>query len=347
MAESRKITFSRIAELTNLHSPSGSEDEIDQHLMKIFEAGRLNAERDPAGNIVLRFPGSGHGCLAITAHKDEIGGIVTAVEPEGRLRVKKLGGAYPWVYGEGVVDLLGEHETISGILSFGSRHVSPQSPQHAFKATAPIQWKDAWVETKRTSDDLDRLGIRPGTRMVVAKQRKTPTQIGHYIAGYGLDNKASLAVLVELAGRIEDPFHDIVLVATAKEEPGAVGALYFSQRNQIDAMVALEIAPIAPEYAIAEGASPVLFAEDAHGLYDEALNNTLRRFAGQQGIETQTGVFNGFGSDASICVKNGHVPRAACLGFPTQNSHGYEIAHLDAFDNMLAILVEACRTRLW
>lgn len=41
-------------------------------------------------------------------------------------------------------------------------------------------------------------------------------------------------------------------------------------------------------------------------------------------------------------MKQGHVPRAACLGFPTQNTHGFEIAHLDAIENCARILEEVC-----
>jgi putative aminopeptidase FrvX len=37
------------------------------------------------------------------------------------------------------------------------------------------------------------------------------------------------------------------------------------------------------------------------------------------------------------------VARAACLAFPTQNTHGYEIAHLGAIDNCLKILESYCQ----
>jgi putative aminopeptidase FrvX len=63
-----------------------------------------------------------------------------------------------------------------------------------------------------------------------------------------------------------------------------------------------------------------------------------RRCARSVGIEPQHVLLNGFGSDASIAMKNGHVPKAACLGFPTDNTHGYEIAHPDAILACLAVL---------
>ena len=51
------------------------------------------------------------------------------------------------------------------------------------------------------------------------------------------------------------------------------------------------------------------------------------------------------GSDGSIAMKYGHVGRAACLGFPTQNTHGYEIAHLGAIENCIAVLCAYCEER--
>ena len=56
---------------------------------------------------------------AVLAHKDEIGAMVKRVEERGRLRVGKLGGSFPWVWGEGPVDVLGRHATVPGVLSFG------------------------------------------------------------------------------------------------------------------------------------------------------------------------------------------------------------------------------------
>lgn len=188
---------------------------------------------------------------------------------EATLFVDKLGGAYPWVYGEGFVDLLGDHRLVTGVLSFGSRHVSHASPQHAHQDTAPVKWADAWIETKLSPEELAEAGVRIGTRMVVSRERKRALRMKDHIASYTLDNKASVAVLLELAARVKNPKADVFLVASSKEEVGAMGALYFAQREQVDALITLEICPIAPEYGIQDGPNPVLLAEDGRGIYDE------------------------------------------------------------------------------
>lgn len=335
--------FDSIRDLVMRHSPSGVEGEVDELIQQRFKALGLSVESDAGGNLIAKIPGQGGGKIAITAHKDEIGAIVSAIEADGRVRVRKLGGSFPWAYGEGVVDLLGDSRTVSGILSFGSRHVSHASPQFAHKDSAPVRWADAWIETKLTTADLEAAGVRPGTRMVVGKHRKQPFRLNDYIASYTLDNKASVAILLELAARLKQPKPDVYLIASAKEEVGAVGALFFTQRHEVDALIALEICPIAPEYTVVDGPEPVLLAEDSNGLYDEGLNRLIREAAASSKTPLQNAVVSGFGSDGSIAMKAGHVPRAACLGFATQNTHGFEIAHLDAIANCVDILEAVCQ----
>lgn len=338
--------FKTIEELVLHHSPSGAEGEIDRLLMSQFQSLGVEAWQDRAGNAIAKIPGQdSKRAIAITGHKDEIGAIVKTVGDHGCVEVRKLGGAFPWVYGEGVVDLLGDKQTISGILSFGSRHVSHESPQKVQQEDAPVRWEDAWVETKCTTEELEEAGVRPGTRMVVGKHRKRPIRLKDYIASYTLDNKASVAILLALAEQLKTPVVDIYLVASAKEEVGAIGALYFTQNQPLDALIALEICPLSSEYPIEAGAAPVLLSQDGYGIYDEGLNWELRQAAQACSVPLQLAAISGFGSDASIAMKFGHVARAACLSFPTQNTHGYEIAHLGAIANCIHLLNTYCQTQ--
>ncbi|NEQ44885.1 MAG: M42 family metallopeptidase [Leptolyngbya sp. SIOISBB] len=334
--------YDTIADLVMCHSPSGAEQEINAELLNRLSSLGIDHWQDDADNIVARIPGRGKGAIAITAHKDEIGGIVKDMKPDGRVLVQRLGGSFPWIYGEGVVDFLGDHETIAGILSFGSRHVSHESAQKPQQEGKAVTWAAAWVETKRSLTELTAAGIRPGTRMVVGKHRKQPCRLGDYIASYTLDNKASVAILLALAETLSAPSKTIYLVFSAKEEVGAVGALYFSNRQPLDALIALEICPLSDEYPIEPGDAPVLLMQDKYGLYDEALNQQLRQAAQVSQCPLQQAVISGFGSDASIAMTFGHVPKAACLSFPTHNTHGYEIAHLGAIAHCINILAQYC-----
>ncbi|MGF1458521.1 MAG: M42 family metallopeptidase [Leptolyngbyaceae cyanobacterium] len=334
--------YAAIADLVMCHSPSGAEQEINAYLTAHLSDRGIEHWQDEADNIVACIRGSEAGEIAITAHKDEIGGMVKTIEPDGRILVRRLGGSYPWIYGEGVVDFLGDRATQSGILSFGSRHVSHESRQKTQQEGDAVTWETAWVETKREPEALAAAGIRPGTRMVIGKHRKQPYRLGDYIASYTLDNKASVAILLALATRLTAPCKTIYLVFSAKEEVGAVGALYFSNRQSLEALIALEICPLSEEYPIAANDAPVVLAQDKYGLYDEMLTQQLVQAAHTCNRPIQQAIITGFGSDASIAMTFGHVPKAACLSFPTHNTHGYEIAHLGAIAHCIDILEQFC-----
>lgn len=335
--------FATIRDLVLCHSPSGCEREIDAFLLERFAALEVEHWQDRAGNIIAKLPGrAADQPLAITAHKDEIGAIVKALRNDGGLVVRRLGGSFPWVYGEGVVDILGDRATLSGILCFGSRHVSHESPQKAQQEKAPLLWEHAWVETKRTPAELLAAGVRPGTRVVIGKHRKEPFRLQDYIASYALDNKASVAILLALAATVRQPRVDVYLVASAKEEVGALGALYFAQQQQLAAAIALEICPLAREYPVQPGSAPVVLSQDGYGIYDDDLNLELQACATRLQLPLQFAAIDGFGSDASIAMKFGCLPRGACLSFPTENTHGYEIAHLGAIANCARLLQAFC-----
>jgi putative aminopeptidase FrvX len=326
------------------HSPSGAETEIDMLLARHFSNAGLPVTTDACGNMIATVKGRGEGTLAITAHKDEIGAVVTDIAEEGRIKVRNIGGSFPWIYGEGPVDILGDKQIVTGILSFGSRHVGHGAPQLAFAETAPLKWADVWIETHQSANDLIEAGVRPGSKIVIGKHRKRPLRLGDHIASYALDNKASLAVLMQLAINLKDPACDVLLVATSKEEVGAVGGLYFTQHNKVDALIALEVMPVAEQYSIKCGADPVVLAEDGVFCYDDVLLAALRSTAENSSITLQLASVSGFGSDASIAMRQGHLARGACLGFPTQNTHGFEIANLESISNCISILEAYCQS---
>jgi putative aminopeptidase FrvX len=337
----RDRLFETIASLTELHSPSGVEQEIDDHLRSALDgAGRL--ETDGAGNIVLSLGEGDRGKVALTAHKDEIGALVKRVEDDGRLVAQTLGDAHPWIWGEGPVEVLGRHTTVVGVLSFGARHVSNESPQWKQLDDAPVRWKDVWIETKLGAEALAAAGVTAGSRIVPARWRKRAVRLGEggeYVACHALDDKVAVAMLLELAERLTAPTRPVDLVFTTREEIGCQGAQYYARRTDAVAMVALEVVPVAEEYAIAAGPEPVLIRADAHGgPLDDGLSFELADAAAAEGVAVRHAAVTRYGSDASASMDSGRIPRSACLAAATENTHGFEIAHLDAIEGCVRIL---------
>jgi asparagine synthase (glutamine-hydrolysing) len=72
--------------------------------------------------------------------------------------------------------------------------------------------------------------------------------------------------------------------------------------------------------------------------YLERLGAELDDAAAAAGVTMRHASLSGFGSDATAILKSGIVPRAACLAFATENTHGFEIAHLDGIAGCVRVL---------
>ena len=336
----REATFELVSALVALQAPSGVEEAIDSYLDE--RLGHRGVRADGGGNRILRIAGRGDApATALTAHKDEIGAIVKRVFDDGRVRLAAVGDAFPWVWGEGAIDLLGDGATVPAVLSFGARHVSAESKQHAAIGGAGVVWREVWAETKRSPAELAEAGVRAGTRAVLAANRRVPARLGAdraFVAAPNLDDRIACAVLIALAETLQEPAGDVELVFTSREETGAMGARYYGRTADVDRLVAVEVAPTAEEYDLTCVADPVLIEKDTRSTLDHGLGRELAAAARAEGLEPRHVVLDRYGSDASNTYADGSIGRAACIAIATDNTHGCEIAHLDAVANVTRTL---------
>ncbi len=342
----REETLDLLTRLCRAHSPGGYDAEIDPLTAELFGHYGAECQRDPAGNLYVVRPGREPGRrVIITAHKDELGVIVKRVEHDGRLQVRPIGAVWPWAYGEGPMDVLGTDDIVPGILSFGSRHTSHESPNYSARSEA-LTWEMAWIETFRTPAELAAAGVGIGSKAVVSRDRKQPTLMGNHVGAYNLDDKGAMAVLFDVLAQTAeiDTAREVILAVTANEESGGVGASWLTARHPAEILLALEVAPVADEYHTICDERPVVLVQDDYGLYDERLTRELDTAAGHLGLGLQFACVAGYGSDATFCARRGHVARAACLGFATENTHGFEVTHLGGLHNTARLVTEWLRT---
>ncbi len=325
------------------HSPSGKEGEMADLALAELARRAQDVSVDAGFNVRVRFPGREAGPpVLVVAHKDEVAMTVKRVEADGRLRVQNVGGPYPHKYGEGPVEVLGDRETVEGVFSLGAVHISKESAdQHGaqFEGKAP-GWQAWHVETKRTADELKRAGVHAGSKVVIHRARKQPLVLGDFISGYALDDKGSVPVIIGLAEALTErqPKRDTILAVSSAEEVGGIGAQWIARELAPELTIAVEVAPVMPEYGLENSASPVLLYQDAFAVYNEGVSRELAETAEELGIEMQYAVVSNYGSDASIAKRLGHSARAAALCFPTENTHGWEIANISAIENVGRIL---------
>jgi putative aminopeptidase FrvX len=275
--------------------------------------------------------------ILVQALKDEISTLVTRIDPTGVLHLDALGGAHAWKYGEGPVEILGDRGPVPGILGVGSAHTTAESAAVEQARAKPLEWPMVHVTTRLSAAELDERGVHIGSRVVPHRDRKRPFLLEDCVAGYALDDKAALAVIVAMmeamaAGR--RPKGDVYLVATVGEEMLSGSASFVAGRLPADTLLALEVGPVAEEYAVRNSEQPVIWYKDRVGTYTKAICDELARLADSLGFGAQRAVYSRAATDASTARQHGQVGRIACLGFPAENTHGYEIACLRGIENL-------------
>ena len=336
--------FDLIAELTAAHSPVGNEREIDAVLRRRLAPLPCDVWQDPAGNVIAKVAGAASDCpLILDAHKDELGLVIKRIEDDGKIRVATLGGTYPWKYGEGPMDILADEGAVPAVLCFGAMHVTEESPIHAVRAEGgrSLKWSDCYLDAKLGKRALLARGVHPGCKVVVARERKRPVRLGGYAGTYALDDKGAVAILLSLAASLSEspPPQDVYLVFSSTEENAGGGGPYAARTLPGDTYIAVEIAPVAKEYGIQAGGAPVLVYKDAYNVYDERLLRRFAALAGELGLEIQHGAFESYGTNASIARKVAAIGRIAALAFPCENTHGFEMVHLDSLTNLTTLLL--------
>ncbi len=335
----KEAMLNLLQELISTHSPPGDEREIEAVILREFQATSAEVWQDGASNIYARLAGDGLKVM-VAAHKDEIGMIVTHVLPDGRLRVKNIGGSLPWKYGEGPVELLADDgSVVPAILSVGSTHTRTGKISELSTSRA-LTWDMVTLYTGLSVEALSAKGIHVGTRAVVARSRKQIQYLGDMIASFALDDRMGLVSIISALQTLsENPLPlDITFVATSMEEVGLMGAIRAAQKLQPDIAIALDTSPVTHDTPTMLDARPtVWYGEAAYHLKADC--DRLMHLADDLGFGAQAVVYDAAGSDAGGIKRTGGADRTVAFGYARDNSHGYEIAHSDSLVNVTDLLL--------
>jgi putative aminopeptidase FrvX len=338
----REQMLELLAEMIVCHSPAGEEREIDAIVRREFEAAGVQVWQDEATNLYAHLPGPGTKVM-VCAHKDEIGMAITAVEDNGRLHVENCGGARPWKYGEGPVDVIADDGSlVRGILSVGSVHTM-SGPIPELDRDRALTWDLMTIFTGLDRGALAAKGIHVGSRAVVARERKQVQRLGSYVASFALDDRMGLVTIAAalhamVSERRPGAGPDLYFVATHGEEVGMLGAVRAAQVIQPQLCVALDTSPVAHGTPLSLDARPVVWYRE-RAYHNKAECDRLLSLADGLGFGAQACLYAASGSDAGRIKDLGLADRTVCFGFARDNSHGYEIAHVDAIVNVTRLLI--------
>lgn len=339
-----------LQELLFAYGPCGQEDAVRDVCRRELEPYADELWTDAAGNLVALISGAQRSApvTRVLAHLDELSMLVKRVEPDGTLRLTPLGTMYPANFGLGPVAVLGDNETICGVLALGSEHTT-QETGHVWR-TKPDQgdkaldWPDVYVFTGQQPDSLEKSGIGPGTRVCIDRSKRELVEVGDYLGCYFMDDRAAVLSLLLLARRVHEsgrrPAGDVYLVFTTNEEVGGVGAAHACRTLPGDLTIAVEVGPTEAEYGTTVTGGPIVGYSDAQCVYDKDIADRLCSVTDHLGLAAQPAVLGAFESDASHTKAAGLSPKAGLLCLPTLSTHGYEVISRTAVTAVLDVLAE-------
>ncbi len=242
---------------------------------------------DPMNNVTARC-GQGGPRIMISAHLDEIGLVVRAIEDDGALRVTGNGGVDPRILPAAEVTVWTKTGPLTGIVGAKAPHLLSEADRK--KA---VQMTDVHVDLGMSCERVKAL-VRVGD-MVQLQGPLTALANGR-LACKTMDDRASVAAMLVAAEELNKLRHgaEALFVSTCQEEVGLKGAKTAGHRHAPDMGIAIDVC---------HGAGPGTGKWEAHPLdkpvldrgpaLHPALVKRIRETAKRNGIELNLGVSNG------------------------------------------------------
>lgn len=305
----QRVSLDDVYELTvayaGIDAVSGHEQELVRRLRDDLAPLVDDVFVDAFGNVVGTRHGEDSGTsLMISAHSDEIGVLVKAIEPSGAVRFVPVGGV-------GETLLVGRHvraRGLAGVIGSKAGHIS--TPEE--RRTAPTI-RDLYIDFGFDSrEEVLDAGIRVGDP-VAYHQPVQRLANSSRIAGKAVDNRISCAIIVLLARALKGTDMPVTVhfVVTVQEEVGLRGAKMITHRLNPTAAIAVDTMPAGGTPDVSDtqdltmriGDGPVITLASRSGSGGALAQPGMVRFldacARDAGVETQRGVFYGGNSDAA------------------------------------------------
>ena len=325
-------------EIVNTPSPSGYYTKLNPVLEEYAAlfGEKITYDNKSTAYITLQGEDTSKTVL-IGAHADTIGMVVRSVEPNGLLRVRRLGGVnFASMEGETVTVHTRDGREYTGLLACKSHSV------HVFDDAKTLERnEDNMVifldEQVSNASDVRALGIRNGD-FVSADPGFRFTSKGFIKSRY-IDDKAAIACAFTMLKYLKDyglrPKYNTILAFPYGEELG-LGGTYVPA--EVSEYIALDIGLVAPGYEGSEYAVSIC-AKDNTAPYDYDLTNRLISLAEEADCEYAVDVFYRYSTDANAAMRAGNNLRAAAFGMAVICSHGMERTHIEGIENTVGLLL--------
>ncbi len=312
--------YKLLEELINIDSPTGFTHNACEYIYKKLKLLGLKPEYTNKGAVKCAL--GKNPTLAIAAHIDTLGAIVSGIKTDGTLAFSLLGGL-SLTNAEGeyvrIYTLKGKIYTGTILLNNPSSHANNQKESIKREISTMHIRIDEDVKNKK---DTLKLGVQPGD--IICLDPRYQELPSGYIKSRFIDNKAGCFVLIKLAEALKNKNVPVELFFSNYEEVGHGGTVGYS--NSIKELLVIDMGVLGDDCQGNETSCSIC-AKDSSGPYDFHFRKKLIDFAEKKKIPFKVDVYPFYGSDGSAALRAGNDFRVALIGMGVAASHGTERTH--------------------
>ncbi|MEE1199994.1 MAG: M42 family metallopeptidase [Christensenellales bacterium] len=328
----------QLQSLLSIDSPTGYTQSVADYVLAEYTRLGYQPMCTHKGSIVVDLGGedSQNGVLLQT-HVDTLGGMVAEIKPNGRLRIRKVGGLPPTsIEGENVRVI-----TLANGIFEGTFHLMNPSCHVNHQLSSIVRdfsnMEIVLDERVANRNDVEKLGIRNGD--YVCFEPRTRITSSGYIKSRFLDNKLSTAIVLGYAKYLKEenivPERRIHVYVSVFEEVGH-GASSGIPEGVTEAL-SIDMGCIGEGLDCTEHQVSIC-AMDSGTPYSYDVRCALVNAAVRAGLDFSVDLYPHYHSDSYTTLIGGHDVRFGLFGPGVFASHGYERSHTDAIANTLGLL---------
>jgi putative aminopeptidase len=347
------MNLTRLEKLSAITAPSGHEDPMIAVMREEMQRVTEDVQIDRLGNVIARLPATdptGGKPVMVFAHMDELGFIVRRIEPDGFLRLERLGGIPERTAPARPVMVKTPAGYLMGVIGHKSHHFTQPDEKYAV-----IKIHDLYVDLGvRTRQAVLGLGVEVGAPVTYAQFFLARDDT---VFAKSLDNRGGCEILLEalegLAALRRE--RDIYFVSTVQEEFNLRGVLTSLPLIApeiavcIDVVVACDTPDLSDVSDTRLGGGPAISKYTFHGrgtlgglIPNPRLVSYFRSSADNNGIPYQLNVSMGLLTDASFLQVKGEGVHCIDIGFPARYTHApVESASIMDMSNTVELIVKA------
>lgn len=332
-----------IKELVHIASPTGFATPAIDYVEQRWKETGWELSKNNKGALTLTIPGKNQDVHRfLTAHVDTLGAMIKEIKDNGTLKLMRVGG-FGWFSIDGsyctITTEEGKKYTGTILSANTSVHVNKKADDKREQGQMEIRLD----EVVNSKEDVEKLGIQVGD-FISFDPMFQETSSG-FIKSRHLDDKASVAMLVELAlfikqKRIQLPHTTHIQICTF-EEVGFGGNSNIPK--EVREYLAVDMG------AMGEGQSTDEFtvsicAMDGLGPYNYELRKKLVQIARQNEVPYKIDIYPFYGSDAGSALLAGSDIMHGLIGPGVDASHAYERTHRDSLQATFELIYHYVQT---